>query len=83
MTQEAERQREQEFKLLKLERLEEMGVALELRWRRAGRLSRIEEHVREFLSEVQRSALPVKHKKNVAGGPKLSKPKATRRRARR
>ena len=54
-------------RLLKLDRIEELATAVEVRWKRAGRLSRIEEDVRELLDEIRRSAEPVKRKKTASG----------------
>ncbi len=47
-------------RLRKLARIEELAAGVEERWRRVGRLSRIEEDVRELLNEIRRSAVPIK-----------------------
>jgi Asp-tRNA(Asn)/Glu-tRNA(Gln) amidotransferase C subunit len=46
-------------RLLKLARIEELAAGVEIRWRRAGQITRVEEAIRELLLEIRRPAVSV------------------------
>lgn len=50
-------------RLRKLDKIEELAAGLQARWRRVGRLSALEEEVKELLAEIRRSPERIKRQK--------------------